>query len=1818
MAKLSEIYKVGMSANDILKKDNTVKEVAGGGQSAPASFTNGRKLSDYYTVGMEAPKAKSIPTASTPSIDYNAIINEYESLPNTNIFNRLFNSDAKSAYNRKQELNPLYEQAKDAQTKDLLARYGIADADVMRQSGNSKKENDRITSLLKSKGITDKATIDAIKGYSERLLNQKVDTNVTEYTEKHPYLGGAISVPLNQASGVTGTLQTGLNYLKGDPISNTRGGLALNQSVGNMRGAGASNFETGVGKFLYNNGLSLADMLAARKVGNLPLLLGLEKAAGTINESVDQGLNPNQIVGKGALSGATTAITEKMFENKVLDATQEAVKSVLRQGGLKALGKEGFKKVLLPLLLKSTAGEGLQEGAENIADTIADYFIAGDKNQLKQSYDNYIAQGMSQEEAISKVAIDKAKELGQDIAGGALSGLLMGGAEMGSSALDYNINNRNNANTPNANVQTEVPAVANNEAVENPAVGENTPTQIQQPVTPEAITNQNVNPSEITQPITNQNVNKAPEYNEKFPEPEKLVFAATGELVSPEYSTALRKLESGVMISPEEYENIPEVKSARENLEKEFGDRQSWDDQTPERENYRKDVTQKMLDQYGSAVLDGEGKTRYNGDVRRDKRVDLVFGLSGSGKSSTLVDPLSYKYKSRLIDSDEVKKVLKKDLKNDRADGYVHEESSNIAGRALAQAIINGDNIVYPKVGDKFDKMMRLIKNFKDEGYSVYIHFNDLNPAKAAGRNLRRYATATRFVDLVATSFNYGNRPAETFERLVKEGGVDGYSKLSNDVAINEPPIQLEGTEDISSLIRNYRESRGTGTGDTGVGTGKVESGTRLEENSNNTQPEVNQPNNQRDQVMAEDIGLNERSDEFYDRGQATLTENPNGGIPNIQRRNEYTSRAATNSFNNSGIFRQSEEYFNHMIDRATNEELQVELKSMKKTNENTVEKLDEKGVDGVYKELMKKGVNSAEDVCASCYLMDYFIKNGDTVRADLLSRKVIDSIHNTGQTLQFMSAYSNTPAGMLQAMNALTGRETKIFIKEAKKSKLNNKKAEQFKQNGRLAAALKRIGYDGSMGEEKAKTFQDILQEVKNTMSLESSSIQDDFTDADIEYLARLIEGGADVEELTNALTQHLVTGYFTISQEDIQRINELYNLADNANTSKERFEYQKQAAAIAAKYLGNASFMDKWNSWRYLAMLGNPRTMIRNVLGNKAFGAVTDIKDNVAAVLESMIIKDKDGRTKALLSKTKDADLLKAAENDFEKYAYEHVAGSSKWTMKNTIENERQIFKNKALEWARTKTSDKLESDDLKAIKRKYKRALAGFLKANGANASEFNSNSELLQKARDYAIQEAKIATFHEDNSLADILNRASNSMRERGDFVGKAAEVAIESTIPFKKTPLNILKQGVVEYSPISALRAVKDIATKQDANVWINDLSKGLTGSAILGIGWLLGQKGMLVGQRDDDEEDLYNKGSNYSLKVNGKSFTLDWLAPAALPLFVGSELAKEFEGDSDKNLLEILASIAEPAVEMSMLQGLDNLLSSLSNTEGTKLAPTVSNVAAGYVSQAVPTLFGQVARTIDPYRRSTRTNDSAYKNAAMATVEKTGEKIMNKIPGLSMLNQKYVDVWGEPQKNADGVPFTGGNVIGRAFQNFISPGYFNDLSMNEREEKLAELEKTYKKNGYEGTLIPSVASSNKPDETRMTNDEYESWATTRGKELSKAVDTALKYKKQTTVPELQKYVKKIENFANFVAQNKEFDKTVTDTYKKAYEAYKLGGYDGVMTYYMMDDQSDLDGNGSVTHEELAEWLRKSNVPVSKRLEYFKIKFPKAKKIPSLK
>lgn len=263
--------------------------------------------------------------------------------------------------------------------------------------------------------------------------------------------------------------------------------------------------------------------------------------------------------------------------------------------------------------------------------------------------------------------------------------------------------------------------------------------------------------------------------------------------VSPELQSVIDRLTKGEDVSLEEINSTPEVQEVR----KIPGTDTSRID-TPEREQLRAEVAQKLY-QTGSYSSESKG---YTGEVAQERRIDIVIGVPAAGKSSVLVNPLSEQHKSRVIDSDMAKELLP-EYDGGKGAGAVHKESSMIRNRVFDRALDNGDNIVWPTVGDDLEKLLGDIQNFRENGYAVYLHLNELSATKATGRALGRFVSEGRFVNPKIV-MEAGDKPTRNYHYIRQQGGlIDGYSHYSNDVKRGEKPILIESTDSGRSLGRD-------------------------------------------------------------------------------------------------------------------------------------------------------------------------------------------------------------------------------------------------------------------------------------------------------------------------------------------------------------------------------------------------------------------------------------------------------------------------------------------------------------------------------------------------------------------------------------------------------------------------------------------------------------------------------------------------------------------------------------------------------------------------------------------------------------------------------------------------------------------------------------------------------------------------------------------------------------------------------------------------------------------------------------------------------
>ena len=284
-------------------------------------------------------------------------------------------------------------------------------------------------------------------------------------------------------------------------------------------------------------------------------------------------------------------------------------------------------------------------------------------------------------------------------------------------------------------------------------------------------------------------------------------------------------------------------------------------------------------------------------------------------------------------------------------------------------------------------------------------------------------------------------------------------------------------------------------------------------------------------------------------------------------------------------------------------------------------------------------------------------------------------------------------------------------------------------------------------------------------------------------------------------------------------------------------------------------STWADKWNAWRYLSMLGNPRTHIRNILGNAAFEPAILVKNTIGAALERVFVPQGE-RTKSLsgLLPGTGGKARKFAQADF-KEMKDIITGGGKMNPTDIIRERQRVFKNNTLEWVRKQNFNFLEAEDGIFLEHHYVRAMTQYLKANKVDVDTLDPNGKegarLLNRARDYAVREAQKATYRDFSLTAQTISQASNR-------AGKFGQIVIEGVLPFKKTPVNVLKRGV-EYSPIGLANTLtrgvaRVVSGKISANEFIDSLSAGLTGTGIAALGWLLASTGVLSGGGDDDKE----------------------------------------------------------------------------------------------------------------------------------------------------------------------------------------------------------------------------------------------------------------------------------------------------------------------------------------------------------------------------
>lgn len=306
-------------------------------------------------------------------------------------------------------------------------------------------------------------------GLTQRMTEDAVNI-AEEYAEEHPWLSSGETIVSNVIHAGEGYTDDLLHRARGEAIDPySYGNLSYNTNTA-IRGTVEKNIDSPVGKFMYQNGMSMADFLATNAVagamGNIginpsvasTLIMGSNAATSAVIDAKARGVSDEQALMTGFAQGAAEAVFEKLSIEQLEAFSQVAPDSI--------------KNVVMNTL-KGFVTEGSEETFTSIANAISDHIINGDLSAYNWKIQTLMEQGYSEEEAKKYAATDFAKQIGLDFLGGGITGGIMsGGVSTASWALNRGTENVNNGTEQETEEMTENPeeesqtAVHQNETLE--------------------------------------------------------------------------------------------------------------------------------------------------------------------------------------------------------------------------------------------------------------------------------------------------------------------------------------------------------------------------------------------------------------------------------------------------------------------------------------------------------------------------------------------------------------------------------------------------------------------------------------------------------------------------------------------------------------------------------------------------------------------------------------------------------------------------------------------------------------------------------------------------------------------------------------------------------------------------------------------------------------------------------------------------------------------------------------------------------------------------------------------------------------------------------------------------------------------------------------------------------------------------------------------------------------------------------------------------------------------------------------------------------
>lgn len=563
-------------------------------------------------------------------------------------------------------------------------------------------------------------------------------------------------------------------------------------------------------------------------------------------------------------------------------------------------------------------------------------------------------------------------------------------------------------------------------------------------------------------------------------------------------------------------------------------------------------------------------------------------------------------------------------------------------------------------------------------------------------------------------------------------------------------------------------------------------------------------------------------------------------------------------------------------------------------------------------------------------------------------------------------------------------------------------------------------------------------------------------------------------------------------LSDEFTQRMEELVDARDNATTDFERAELDAEIGTLMES-LKRVSLGDKIAMAQTEMLLLNPKTWVRNIVGNELFYRVERLNKYPATLIDW-------AKTRIAAAAGKDRPrtitFRQAKQGEYWRNFFRGAKMGWRGTVPPGTPTQFDLpsaptFRSKKnpLYWGEKLLGAGLRGFDFAGYQRARNVTLGelGYLRAfnEGFQGDELGRKAvEFAEEADDNIVELAhkygKYVTFQDDNVISKGLQGIKRTLNA-GQGFGLG-----DIVIKFPRTPGALLMRGI-EYSPAGFARSAYILSKsilksgqKVDDREVILATSRAIVGTfGLTGMGYVLHDKGIITGQGEDDRDlqslqRIHGTGQ-YRLNINAlKRFVLsgfdeeaakiqdndtiisyDWAQPVALAVAAGANASEQIErGDFDvlgpaTAVAESLEGGLKTLTEQPLVTGITRLFGYGDPVEGIK------QTALGAPSSFTPT----IARQINSWYDNTRRN--AYSPDVIAQSLNWAKR---SIPGVAQTLPPMINQWGEEAEKYQG---SSNNL----FNVFFNPAFVNEF---EKTPEAALVFDLYERAG-ETKQIPRIA-----------------------------------------------------------------------------------------------------------------------------------------------